>query len=270
MQTTHPLLLLLFFLSIISTACENRNEKKPTVKKPILVVLAHPDDETAFGPVLAKYARLGHPVQLIIAVTAENDTRHLQASPDSVRKAKQAQTICSAEKLGILPPLFGGHESLDRKFGERDGVRASVEAGVALRDMIRKTIDQLQPGAILSFGPDGEYGHPEHIIVSSIVTELLLRERWVDKYPLYYFGWTRSQEASGDGWVHYVDDAYLPIRITYTEEDESRAFESLRCYTAGFSPEEMKEMITAETGRANELFFRRLVVDTTKVEGLFP
>ncbi len=197
---------------LLSFACNPPKTETKSEKKPILVVLAHPDDETAFGAVLAKYARLGHPVQLIIAVTAENDTRHLQASPDSVRKAKQAQTICSAEKLGILPPLFAGHVSLDRKFGER----------------------------------------------------------WVDKHPLYYFGWTRSLEACGDGWVHYVDDAYLPIRVTYTDEDESRAFESLRCYTAGFSPEEMQEMITAETGRKNELFFRRLVVDTIKVEGLFP
>lgn len=270
MQPTKPASIIVSIVAIFLLACKGKTELKDSEKKPILVVLAHPDDETAFGPVLAKYVRLGHPVQLIIAVTAENDTRHLQAGPDSVRKAKQAQTICSAEKLGILPPLFAGHVSLDRKFGERDGVRASAEAGVALRDMIRKTIDQLQPGAIISFGPDGEYGHPEHIIVSSIITELLLRERWADKYPLYYFGWTRSQEASGDGWVHYVDDTYLPIRIDYTDEDESRAFESLRCYTAGFSPEEMQEVIKAETGRKNELFFRKFVVDTTGAEGFFP
>jgi LmbE family N-acetylglucosaminyl deacetylase len=257
------------FVTLIVVACNAPITESSADNKPILVVLAHPDDETAIGPVLAKYARLGHPVQLIIAVTAENDTRHLQAGPDSVRKARQAQTICSAEKLGILPPLFAGHVSLDRKFGERDGVRASAEAGVAIRDMIRKTIDQLQPGAIISFGPDGEYGHPEHIIVSSIITELLLRERWVEKYPLYYFGWTRSQEAGGDGWVHYVDDAYLAIRIDYTDEDESRAFESMRCYTAGFSAVEMQEIIKAETGRMNELFFRRFVVDTTGVEGFF-
>jgi hypothetical protein len=60
----------------------------------------------------------------------------------------------------------------------------------------------------------------------------------------------------------------LPIRVSYSDSDEARAFESLRCYTAGYSPDEMEEMITAETRRKNELFFRRLLVDTIKAEEL--
>lgn len=265
-MSKHTLLAVYLLLAII--ACNPKKQEAPRQKSPILVVLAHPDDETAFSPVLAKYARLGHAVQLVIAVTAENDTRHVQASPDSVKKIKQEQCVCSTKKLGILPPIFVERVSLDRKFGVRDGVRASVEASVALRDSVKSIIERLQPGAIISFGPDGEYGHPEHIIVSSVVTELLLREAWATRYPLYYFGWTRSHEEGGDGWVRFVDDSYLPIRVSYSDDDEARAFESLRCYTAGYSPEEMEEIITAETRRKNELFFRRLLVDTIKAEEL--
>jgi hypothetical protein len=104
-------------------------------------------------------------------------------------------------------------------------------------------------------------------MVGSLVTELLLREGWVDAYSLYYFGWNKTQEADGDGWVRYVDDQYFNARITYTDEDEQKAIESIRCYPSGFSQQDMEEMIAFEKERENELFFRKFKVETGKKEG---
>jgi LmbE family N-acetylglucosaminyl deacetylase len=236
--------------------CSTQKEKP----KKILVVLAHPDDETAFAAMLAKHARLGDKVYLILAVDAKFDTRYISASPDSVARAKQRDVTCSCEKLGIEKPIFYSFNSMDRKHGAKDGVRDAVEAGSQFREKLKESIVDLKPNLILTFGPDGEYGHPEHIIVSSLVTELLLREGWVDHYPLYYFGWTKSQEGKGDGWVRYVDDPYFNVNVTYTEEDEQKAAHSIQCYTSGFSQAEMKEMIDFERVRPNEYFFRRFTV----------
>ncbi len=60
---------------------------------------------------------------------------------------------------------------------------------------LRSHLDTLLPDSVFTLSPDGEYGHPEHIIVGSAITELLLREGWVEQYPLYYFAWTQEQVA---------------------------------------------------------------------------
>lgn len=243
--------------------------KETSIGKTILVVLAHPDDETGFSSALANYARLGHTVQLILAVDARFDRRFIDAEPDSVAKAKQQDVICSCEKLGIASPIFYSFSTLDRKHGERDGVRNAVESGSSFREKLKQSIEQLKPDLIITFGPDGEYGHPEHIIVGSLVTELLLREGWVSKYPLYYFGWTKSQEENGDGWVRYTDDKYFNVVVNYSDEDEQRAFQSIQCYTSGFSQEEINDMISFEKKRKNELFFRKFVTEKGIRNGLF-
>jgi len=237
--------------------CSTKKEKQ----KSILVVVAHPDDETGFGAALAKHARLGDTVYLIVAVDAKFDTRLISASPDSLTKAKQRDVLCSCEKLGIQPPIFFSFTSLDRKHGDQDGVRDAVETGNHFREKLKQTILNLQPDLIITFGPDGEYGHPEHIIAGSLVTELLLREGWVEKYPLYYFGWTKSLEADGDGWVRYADDQYFNIAVSYTDEDEQRAAQSIRCYTSGFSQQDMEDMIAFERERKNELYFRKFYTE---------
>jgi LmbE family N-acetylglucosaminyl deacetylase len=250
--------------SVIS--CQPKETGKP---KTILVVLAHPDDETGFGSALAYYARLGHTVKLIFAVDARFDRRFVDAELDSVAKAKQRDVVCSCEKLGIASPIFYSFNTMDRKHGERDGVRNAVETGSAFREKLKQSIEQLKPDLIITFGPDGEYGHPEHIIVSSLVTELLLREGWSNQYPLYYFGWTKSQEEDGDGWVRYADDKYFNVVVNYSDEDEQRAFQSIQCYTSGFSQEEMNEMISFEQQRKNEVFFRKFVTEEGIRTGFF-
>ncbi|MBK8415121.1 MAG: hypothetical protein IPL22_11940 [Bacteroidetes bacterium] len=51
---------------------------------------------------------------------------------------------------------------------------------------LKKHIELLQPDVLITFGPDGEYGHSEHIVTSAVVQEVLLREGWVEKYPLFF------------------------------------------------------------------------------------
>jgi len=231
-------------------------------KKSILVILAHVDDETAFGGSLASLAGQGHIVQLVYAVDGRNDARLLpHAPPDSIVAQKKAEAGCSCRELGIQSPVFLGFNSLDRKYGNKDGVADAVRSGARFRDTIRTIIENSKPDVLITLGPDGEYGHPEHIIVHSIVTELLLREAWVDKYPLYYFGWPRSLEEGNDGWVRYADDRYFNLVLEYSDADEQKAFASMRCYKSGFTQKDLDEMIQSETKRENIHYFRKFIVE---------
>ena len=255
-------------LSVLLTAFMVGCAERKSELKSILVVVAHPDDETAFAAILAKYARLGHKVHLVIGVDGRYSVRDESNNPDSVALANKNQAICSSEQLGINKPIFYDLVSLDRKHGQMDGVRASVESGVQFREMLKETILELQPDILITYGPDGEYGHPEHIIVSGLVTELLLREQWVDTYPLYYFGWTKTLEQGNDGWIRYIDDHYFTTTIDYSDADEQRAFASLDCYLR--MPEsERREIVEFETKRVNELYFRRFAVSYDSRRGFF-
>lgn len=39
---------------------------------------------------------------------------------------------------------------------------------------------------LITFGPDGDTGHSDHRYIGAVTTEIILREGWVTKYPLYY------------------------------------------------------------------------------------
>lgn len=253
--TSYQFILTLFLMATLYSC-----NQKPHETKTILVVVAHPDDETGFGGVLAKFSRLGDKVHLVIGVDGRYSTQSENNNPDSLALANKRQAICSCEKLGIEEPIFYDLISLDRKHGPKDGVRAAVESGIQLREKLKETILDVKPDLIITYGPDGEYGHPEHIIVSSLVTELLLREQWVDQYPLYYFGWTRTLEQGNDGWIRYADDQYFNVIADYTDEDEQKSFESLNCYER-MPINEREEIMEYERERKNEIYFRKLVVE---------
>lgn len=264
MKSSTAINILMVLISSVNFSCTEEQEEPKT----ILVVTAHPDDETGFSPALAKYARLGHHVYLVIGVDGRYGNRSGNNNPDSVALVNKKQANCSCEQLGIKQPVFFDLISLDRKHGQKDGVRDAVESGNKFREKLKETILNLKPDLIITYGPDGEYGHPEHIIVSGLVTELLLREKWVEKYPLYYFGWTKSLEQGNDGWLRYADDQYFNAVIDYTDEDEQRAFESLNCYER-MPKIERDEMVEIEKKRVNEVYFRKFIVAEGKKNFLF-
>ena len=222
--------------------------------KTILGIFTHPDDENMIGHVLAKYARLGNKVYIIIATDGKDGTRVTNIpAGDSLGKIRQLESTCACEKLGINPPIFLNINRLDTKYG----VRPFLSGREMLLTDIKKTIQTLQPDLLITFGPEGEYGHAEHIVTGAIVIDLLLREGWVEKYPLYFPVDKKGDVEEGDG-NSFVDDRYLNVAITYTEEDETKSFEAAKCYVSQFEPEEIKNLIDDEVAnKTNTKFFRQ-------------
>ncbi len=126
---------------------------------------------------------------------------------------------------------------------------------------------RLKPDIILTFGPDGDTGHPDHRLVGMLTTEILLREGWTNQIDLYYFGWTKDQTKKfpiewGLGYVH-LD--HLNTAIRFNSEYEEKAFASLRCHKSQFTEKAMDEWIQAERNdTTNVLYFRKFVVDNSK------
>lgn len=244
---------MLSLLVFSSSFCDAQSLK---VKRTILFIGAHPDDETAISEVLAKYARLGNRVFVIIATDGKDGTRVTNVpAGDSLANLRKKESVCGCQTLGLDPPIFLGIERLDTKIGVGNYFKAHRQ----LLDSLKIKIPLIQPDIIITAGPDGDTHYAEHIVVGASVTELLLANGWVYKYPLYYFAWKKGAESVDD--LGYVDEQYFNVKVDYAAADERKAIEALHCYQTQYTPEEFKE--EAERKRkdtSDTIYFRRFAV----------
>jgi LmbE family N-acetylglucosaminyl deacetylase len=230
-----------------------------------MTILAHPDDETAVGTILAKYGE-DNKVYLVLASDGRYGVTEHAGIPagDSLVRVRESETICSCDKLGIEPPVFlRFHDGL----GMVSGLGEYFGQTTQLKEKIKEKIEEINPDIILTFGPDGDTGHPDHRGISDITTEVILREGWYEKYPLYYIGWSKDKlidlpQDQKEG-LNYVDTRYLNIRIKYTDSDKEKLFKSLSCHKSQFSESEMTEWIkTEKLDSLNIFYFRQFRTDT--------
>jgi LmbE family N-acetylglucosaminyl deacetylase len=117
----------------------------------VLMIWAHPDDETYLaGGISALLADAGNRVVCITATRGE-------AGGDG-----QVRTVELDEALAVLGVTE--HYWLDYP----DGGCADVDADEAAT-RIRAIADDVRPDTVLTFGPDGITGHPDHQAVSAWV-----------------------------------------------------------------------------------------------------
>jgi LmbE family N-acetylglucosaminyl deacetylase len=149
----------------------------PSAQTPrtLVAVLAHADDEGPIAPVLARYAREG--VQVYMIVVSDGSAGAGQQGhvprPDTALTGEELATTraeearCAAEALGVHPPIALGFP--DGKLGDYTGDRTLVYRAT---QRIAEELQRLHPDVVITWGPDGGTGHPDHRIVSSIVTQL--------------------------------------------------------------------------------------------------
>ena len=246
----------MFYFLFALLVCSISQTQVTSKKKTLLAVFPHPDDESAIAEVLIKYAEQGYNVQLIIATDGKDGTRVTKIpAGDSLGNLRKEETRCACKILGIAEPIFLGIDRLDTRIGVG---KYFVEHKKFL-ELLKEKMITINPDFILTFGPDGDTHHAEHIVTGAAVTELLLREGWVDKYPLYYVAWTKEVGESFD--LGFVNEQYFNIKIEYTQQQENKALEIMPCYATQYLPEELKEDREKKLkDKNNTLHFRRLSV----------
>lgn len=145
------------------------------MKKTILSVLAHPDDESfGMGGTLAKYAEEGVEVHLICATRGEAgevDPEYLEGF-SSIAELRVNELNCAIRELGIEPVhLLDYRDSGMTGSGDNDDPRALINASlesvaVEIADYIR----EIKPQVVLTFDPIGGYRHPDHIFIHKAAT----------------------------------------------------------------------------------------------------
>jgi N-acetylglucosamine malate deacetylase 2 len=151
--------------------------------KTLLAVWAHPDDES-FGPVgTVRLARdLGWRTVVVSATRGDAGSSDLvELAPGQtlgeLREAelRQASMIIGVDRLIVWRYRDGGLGDVPRE-----------ELIGRVLDVMRET----RPAAVITFGPDGITGHPDHIAISDATTHAFhrLRDESRDDAPrrLYY------------------------------------------------------------------------------------
>ena len=130
----------------------------------ILVISAHPDDETLFcGGTLAKYAQQGHAV--FILETTRGEGGEVGEPPLTTRdnlaafreqEVREAALVLGARDIFFLPYID--------PYMEINGIARRIdvpltEFAFAIDTYVRK----IDPDLIITHGSNGEYGHPQHI-----------------------------------------------------------------------------------------------------------
>ena len=128
----------------------------------ILGVWAHPDDETYLSAgIMALAVRAGQRVACVTATRGEKGSQDVERWPPATIGATRAKELEAALRV------LGVHEQ--HWLGYVDGACDGVDDAEAAARLAR-IVAEVSPDTVLTFGPDGQTGHPDHLAV----------HRWVD------------------------------------------------------------------------------------------
>jgi LmbE family N-acetylglucosaminyl deacetylase len=157
----------------------------------LMCVLAHPDDESlGTGGTLAKYAAEGIETHLITATRGERGRfgeRGASPGPEVVGRTREAELRAAARELGVHDVRLLDYE---------DGALDLVDPVEATKK-IAAHLSRVEPHVVITFGPEGAYGHPDHIAISQLTTTAVVAAAgtWTVS-KLYYLAWSEKKWAA--------------------------------------------------------------------------
>jgi LmbE family N-acetylglucosaminyl deacetylase len=151
-------------------------EERDKAMRKILVVLAHPDDESfGMGGTLALYARQGIDVRLVCATRGEVG----EVDPEFKETIKSAACLrtqelrCAVETLGLSELYFLNYRDSGMP-GSEDNHHPRALAAQPVEQVaaeVAHLIREVRPQVVLTFDPIGGYRHPDHIAIQQATVQ---------------------------------------------------------------------------------------------------
>ncbi|MEP7003495.1 MAG: PIG-L family deacetylase [Chloroflexota bacterium] len=176
----------------------------------LATILAHPDDETfGVGGTLIRYTDEGvlcHSLSLTRGEAGQSGVAGAPPiAPERLGEIREAELAESGRRMGIASTTA---------FRYPDGALADAPADAVVRDIVR-WLRSTRPDVVITWGPDGGYGHPDHIAAG----ELVLR-------AIAVAGVARHEPELGE---------HVHVRRCYRMVASAELFDRLRALTPDFA-----------------------------------
>jgi LmbE family N-acetylglucosaminyl deacetylase len=239
-----------FAAAVLLAACAPPPAAAPAASpsaRTLVVVVAHPDDETFVSPALARYARDGVRVYLVIATDGSQGVAPHAGIPagDSLAAIRVGEARCSARELGLEEPVM---------LGLPDAGLATLrpwpgEPLDRLATRLEALLGELRPQAVITWAPGGGYGHADHRLVGDVVTQVFQAGAVPAPARLYFPGFTAERMASsshGLGITIYpTAPALLTTDVAFGPDDLAAARRALGCHRTQFTEQAMDQSFAA-------------------------
>jgi LmbE family N-acetylglucosaminyl deacetylase len=189
----------------------------------ILVVFAHPDDETMLvGGTLALLEKTGADVHYLAATRGEGGD--LGKPPLCTRAevgfVREKELVCAVNALGGSSLRFMNY--VDPLVGENDTLFAFAGDDEDFSSQVISDIQQLGVDAVITHGSDGEYGHPAHLKVHRCVKQAVFNIP-EEQRPLLYTFQGAFLGHPKEHLMNQHDPAHIILDIHAVEEEKLAA-----------------------------------------------
>ena len=187
----------------------------------LLAVFAHPDDESfRCGGTLALLARRGVQVNVLTATRGQAGScgDPPLCRPDELPAVRECELRCACAALGIEPPVLLDYE---------DGHLSEADPHVIVAQIL-DVADRLRPQVMLTFGPDGLSGHPDHITIGRFTAQAF---RFASDVIALYTPAVPQSLATALSMNHLraVPDEAITLRVDVSPVWESK-LAAIRCH----------------------------------------
>jgi len=229
-------LALLAFSTTALSASTSVAQDAGAASERVLVVLAHPDDELVMAPAIARAVREGAALTVLYATSGDVGPGVSGMEPGAgLAAVREGEARCSIEALG-------GGDVRFLQLGDGQLATNAHHPGSAARhlaDAVDALLDEQDFTRVLTWGPDGGYGHPDHRIVDAVVTERV-QARGEDRPVLLYPGipaGTLPEIPQMQSWAVTAPDL-LSVSYAYDAADLDRMRRATQCHATQFSAED--------------------------------
>lgn len=180
------------------------------IMKSVLVIGAHPDDETALvGGTLALLTSQGIAVHLICATRGEGGECGepplcTQAELGAVR---ESELRCAAQALGLHSVILLDY--VDPRVGPDEALFPFDADYHKLVGQIREAIRHTRAEVVITHGSDGEYGHPAHQLIHRATLDAV---RYSSAQPVCY-SFAANVQGIEDRLWNANDPAHLALDV---------------------------------------------------------
>jgi N-acetyl-1-D-myo-inositol-2-amino-2-deoxy-alpha-D-glucopyranoside deacetylase len=224
----------------------------------LLFVHAHPDDETlTTGATIAHYVARGAHVRVVTCtlgeegeVIGERWAGLAVDGADQLGGYRIGELSAALRELGVDGPTFLGGAGRWRDSGMAGtpprGPQRFVDAdpGDAVGALVA-IIQEMRPHVVVSYDPNGGYGHPDHIQAHQVTTAAVAAAGGPDypgdPWPVPKFYWTVVPRSAIEAGVRELAAMELPADWILVSAEE---------FPAGFDDREIDAVVHAPESRA--------------------